>query len=184
MGKQPQATAITRENIIAAFWMLYKEKGIDKISVKEIANIAGYNRSTFYEYFTDVYDLLNDLEDDVLDYFKERLMNDLDILNDDEVIKRVTAIYEAKGEYLSVFLTNAHFTGKLRTLLKPIIYLSLPIKKDNIYLDFIIEFAISSIIGTLTYWYQHQQVISLNEAITLVRSMLTKGTLQEMQKHL
>jgi len=62
MKKQPELTAQTKENLIEAFWQIYCEKGLGKITVKEITAKAGYNRSTFYEYFTDVYDVLDQIE--------------------------------------------------------------------------------------------------------------------------
>ena len=49
-----------------AFWDLYSKEGIEKTSVREIVSKAGYNRSTFYEYFTDVYDVLEQIEASVL----------------------------------------------------------------------------------------------------------------------
>jgi AcrR family transcriptional regulator len=57
MNRQPEITAQTRQNLIDAFWSLYCEKRIEKITVKEITIKAGYNRGTFYEYFVDVYDV-------------------------------------------------------------------------------------------------------------------------------
>lgn len=41
------------------FGIFIAKKKIEKITVKEITNRAGYNRGTFYEYFTDVYDVLD-----------------------------------------------------------------------------------------------------------------------------
>ena len=38
----------TKQNIEDAFWSIYVEKDISKISVMEIIQKAGYNRSTFY----------------------------------------------------------------------------------------------------------------------------------------
>src|SRR5699024_420372 len=48
-------TEETRKNLIEAFWELYREKPLMKITVKEITDKAGYNRGTFYTYFSDVY---------------------------------------------------------------------------------------------------------------------------------
>jgi len=56
MNKHPEITAQTRENLMQAFWSLYRQKKIDTISIKEITATAGYHRSTFYEYFVDIYD--------------------------------------------------------------------------------------------------------------------------------
>lgn len=50
-------TEVTRSNLMEAFWELYKEKPLAKITVKEITDRAGYNRGTFYAYFTDVYEI-------------------------------------------------------------------------------------------------------------------------------
>ncbi|WP_277408818.1 TetR/AcrR family transcriptional regulator [Lacrimispora xylanisolvens] len=66
MIKQPEITMQTRKNLADAFWQIYCEKRIEKITVKEITTKAGYNRSTFYEYYTDVYDVLEQIEASVL----------------------------------------------------------------------------------------------------------------------
>lgn len=66
MAKQPQVTEQTRANLTAAFWELYLEKPIEKITIREITDRAGYNRATFYLYYHDVYDLFEQLEDEIL----------------------------------------------------------------------------------------------------------------------
>lgn len=48
---------VTRSNLMEAFWELYREKRLAKITVKEITDRAGYNRGTFYAYFTDIYEI-------------------------------------------------------------------------------------------------------------------------------
>lgn len=45
---------------------LLLEKPIEKISVKEICEKAELNRSTFYLHYTDQFDLLKDIENDVI----------------------------------------------------------------------------------------------------------------------
>jgi AcrR family transcriptional regulator len=70
MKKQPQITEKTRQTFINVFCELYSQKPIEKISVQEITNKAGYNRSTFYQYFTDIYELLDFVENDLLNYIK------------------------------------------------------------------------------------------------------------------
>ena len=65
--KKTAAKEETKHALIQAFWKLYREKRIEKITVGEIAAAAGYNRSTFYEYFYDVPDVLQQIEDGILD---------------------------------------------------------------------------------------------------------------------
>lgn len=62
MGKKTAASEATKQALQEAFWELYKNKSIEKISVREITERAGYNRGTFYLYYKDVYDILEQSE--------------------------------------------------------------------------------------------------------------------------
>lgn len=64
--KNPEQTGQTIRNIKEAFWKLYEEKPIEKISVKQITDMAGYNRATFYLYFSSVRDVRDQIEDDLI----------------------------------------------------------------------------------------------------------------------
>lgn len=54
VNKQPEVTELTKTKLRRAFWSLYEHEPIEKISIKQITDIAGYNRGTFYLYFKDV----------------------------------------------------------------------------------------------------------------------------------
>ena len=53
---------LSRELIQNAFLALLKEQDLKKISVRSICEKAGVNRTTFYKYYLDVYDLLDKME--------------------------------------------------------------------------------------------------------------------------
>ncbi len=58
-------TRITRTLIRNAFLDLLKKKKIQDITIKELCEHAGINRGTFYSHFTDIYDLRNQIEDEM-----------------------------------------------------------------------------------------------------------------------
>lgn len=60
--KQPEVTVATRARLVDAFWGLYAEKPIEKIRVRDVTDWAGCNRTTFYEYFADVPQILESEE--------------------------------------------------------------------------------------------------------------------------
>ena len=62
----------TKENIIIAFWEIYRGKSINKITIKELMDKAGYHRSVFYTYFKNIYDLL---EQEQEDFFIQNILN-------------------------------------------------------------------------------------------------------------
>src|SRR5512136_604018 len=122
MKKQPEITAQTRENLIQAFWSLYRTKKIEHITIKDITTRAGYTRSTFYEYFVDIYDVLNHLETALLEYLKEQILTSLENGLNDDIILNLAQVYDAKGDYLGLLLSedgDPYFAQKLKTIMRP-----------------------------------------------------------------
>lgn len=66
MKKDPERTAATREKLKNAFWDIYSEKPLNTITVSEVTKRAGFNRSTFYTYYKDIYEILEQTEDEIL----------------------------------------------------------------------------------------------------------------------
>ena len=81
----------TKENIKSAFWNLYKEKQIGKITVSELCKIAGYHRSTFYEYYQDIYDVLEEIESELIteEDFREMIFKNVLLSSPKELIARI-----------------------------------------------------------------------------------------------
>jgi AcrR family transcriptional regulator len=116
MKKQPEVTEQTKKNIIAAFCDLYRERPIEKIHVKDVIAAAGYNRSTFYEYFQDIYALLIYIEDDVIHYIKKGLNSGTHTQTD------LLRLLSEKEQYLKVLLGpfgGVHFQDRLMKELLP-----------------------------------------------------------------
>ncbi len=186
MKKKPEITSLTREKLIDSFWELYCQKKIEKISIKEITNNAGYYRSTFYEYFSDIYDVLDQLETDLILYLKENIHSSLDTSLNEDIIKRLANMYESKGEYLSVLLGEKGdpiFQKKLKDFLRPMIFETFGLSGNDKYNQFTYEFAISAIISSIKYWYESGKQIHTEEMVVLIRSMLMDGTWNQVLKN-
>ena len=52
-----------------AFMTLLSEKPLQEISIKELCDLAGVNRSTFYAHYTDLEELLHRIEDEMYEEF-------------------------------------------------------------------------------------------------------------------
>ena len=59
--------AQTDEDLMTAFELLCRNKEPEKITAIEVAKRAGVTRSTFYNHFADMYDLIETYEDRMLD---------------------------------------------------------------------------------------------------------------------
>jgi hypothetical protein len=146
MKKQPELTAQTKQNLMEAFWQLYCKEGIEKVSVKEITVIAGYNRSTFYEYFTDVYDVLEQIENSLLPSPQDLPPLKLDNSSATPLpIDTVINIYEKNRKYFVVLLGengDPSFQSKLKRSVKDMLKNKLATEGigDNFELDFTLEY--------------------------------------------
>ncbi len=71
--KEDHRIRVTRAIIKDAFVSLLKKRPIKDISVKELCAEANINRSTFYFHYTDVYDLLEQIEQEMFDDLRKML---------------------------------------------------------------------------------------------------------------
>lgn len=56
----------TKNSIKNAFIELRSKKPLEKITIKELSEIAFINRATFYTHYADIYDLSEQIEDEIL----------------------------------------------------------------------------------------------------------------------
>jgi AcrR family transcriptional regulator len=173
MNKQPEITEKTRKVFIDVFCDLYCQKPIEKISVQEIANKSGYNRSTFYQCFTDIYELLAYIENDVLNYLKEELKNVKATPN----VQNIVLLFEQKGAYLNALLGdygNIRFIERLKQEL-PIDKLCLNFPTESTITQYLIEFHLSTSLSLFRLWLRRQKDLSPEELFKLVDGLYTKG---------
>lgn len=186
MKKQPEVTAQTRENLIQAFWSLYRQQKIEHITIKDITTKAGYHRSTFYEYFVDIYDVLNQMEEALLEFLKEQVLDSLEDGLNDDIIQKLANVFEAKGDYLGTLLSengDPYFAQKMKDIMRPALSNTFGLPEKDIHTSYIFEFGLSAIIGTITHWYDHKKELPSKELVRLIRSMLAIGVLPEIQKY-
>lgn len=99
MKKQDQRTRLTRMLIRQALTTLLHQKPIQSISIRELCELAGINRGTFYSHYEDIYDLLNQLEQEMLEDFQKALAPLLAEPGNDLTPLRITAgIFECTRE--------------------------------------------------------------------------------------
>lgn len=167
MKKQPEITEQTRKNIVMAFCRLYDEKPIEKISVKDVITLAGYNRSTFYEYFTDIYALLKYIEDDVIEYIKEGMKNETRSQTD------LLTLFSAKENYLKVLLGTygcIHFQDRLKSE-----FMQIPDENNNILQPYLAEFHMTVSLSMYRLWLKRNKDISLDELSSLIHTLYING---------
>ena len=167
MKKQPEITEQTRKSIVMAFCKLYEQKPIEKISVKDVITLAGYNRSTFYEYFADIYALLKYIEDDVINYIKMKMNNETRSPAD------LLTLFSAKEDYLKVLLGTygcIHFQDRLKNE-----FMQMPCESNNSIQPYLAEFHMTVSLSMYRLWLKRNKDISLDELSSLIHTLHTSG---------
>jgi len=154
--------------------------------VKEITEKAGYNRGTFYEYFSDVYDVLNQIENALIPRIDElppiqNPTNDNGMIQLDLFMK----LYEKNNGYYAVLLGengDPAFAGKLKRAVKPMIgaaFFSSSI--TPIEADYLLEFVLSAMIGILGYWFLENKSLPADRLIALVYDFMDGKVMEQFK---
>lgn len=103
----------TRNSIINTFLELRSKKELGKITVKELCEKAQINKSTFYSHYHDIYDLSEQLEDELVASIIQGLHHPEMVVSDSESFTR-----ELFREFLAKDnLVRILFSGTRRELL-------------------------------------------------------------------
>ncbi len=185
MNKKTEITAQTKQNLIDAFWNLYCKKRIEKITVKEITNKAGYNRGTFYEYFSDVYDVLDEIENSLIPSLDELPPVSTPTGTIGMPLDVFLNIWEQNAKYYSVLLGDKGdpaFASKLKNSIKPTIMKVLE-DKHGINLkemDYILEYTLSAMIGIMSYWFMQEDAPSRVKLFELIHRLMEDGIMKHL----
>ena len=147
----------TRQAIMYSLLKLLQEKSIDKITVKDICELCEINRNTFYYYYSDIYQVLEELlkfetekslkEDQKYESFYEDFLKRYHLII--EYKKAVYNLYNSKNRDLIL----KYFQDITEDFVEKYVYKEVKGKKllpEDI--KFITDFYSSSMIGNIFRW--------------------------------
>ena len=176
MRKQPEVTERTKARLREAFWRLYVEKPLERISIKEITDAAGYNRGTFYLYYKDVHDMLAQIEDDLLgmveDLVRQRLIQD-GKLRLEENMGLILGLAQRYADRFSVLLGDAgdpRFRARFKAIVAPLVETCVEPLPGTSPAEqaLIVEFYLAGILAAVTAWLEDDGGVPIDRLIDLI----------------
>lgn len=147
----------TKESLGAALKQMLTVKPIDKITVKDLVEICGVNRQTFYYHFDDVYDLLEWVfEEDanrvlpsevVYEHWRDDVMMFFKYLADNSVF--ALNIYNSNSRIYMLRYFKRCLQGCIRSFA---IIVSEGKNIDRTDFEFVVEFYANGIVGLISQW--------------------------------
>ena len=102
--KEDRRTAMTRRMLKEALTEMLREMDIYHISIRELCQRADVNRTTFYKYYGSQFDLLGDMEKDILDLLSKAIKEHA--ANPVMIIKTVCEYLEDHLEFGRLIINN------------------------------------------------------------------------------
>ena len=98
----------TKRAIRSAFAELIKEKPMEKITVKEIAERAEINKTTFYAHYETVYDLVDQLAQETVAEVISQINTAQNLLDNPRAfVKEIYGALNENGQYMDAIRYNA-----------------------------------------------------------------------------
>lgn len=192
MNKRPNITEQTKENIKQAFWKLYAQKPIQSIAVREITELAGYNRSTFYTYFKDVYDVLEQTERELLDMVEtaggDGEINFIDKNEISRVLKPFADFSEEKRKCIMLLMGSQgdpKFISELHSLMRKKIIQALGsrLNPNGKYFDYIIDYIMVTRVVIIMRWFEDKSNLTMDEIVDLLYDTTIRSVVPLFDKY-
>ncbi len=107
----------TRKVLKESFLTLLKEKPVNKITVKSVCELAEINRATFYSHYRDCFDLLENIEQEILQEF-EKTFKQTDGFDVVFLIEAIYSIVEHHQEACQVLIFQGASTSILTRMIE------------------------------------------------------------------
>lgn len=176
MGTKPnQRVALTKELVHRAMIELLEKQQIHRISIRELCQIAGINRTTFYNHYGSQYDVLAEIRDWYLRDIAETIES-ADLQDPEKLCSRVTLVLGYIEQNLKISRLLIHnnidesFARRLFSLPKIEDMLAEALKgsvSSRVYRD-VVSFAISGSYKLVQNWIAEENRRSPGEMAHLI----------------
>ena len=175
-GKTDRRVRYTKRALEGALIELRRERSLSKISVKELCERADVNRSTFYAHYRNQYDLMTQIESEVLADL-ERYLTECASSSDN--VAKVLEYAQANADLFIMLLDEGE--GRFQRRIMELVRLfDLRTTEDGARLDdyeveYLYLFAVSGALGVLTQWLRNGTPQSPEKMSELLVGMISFG---------
>ncbi|MCD8118723.1 MAG: TetR/AcrR family transcriptional regulator [Lachnospiraceae bacterium] len=182
MNRQPNITTATKEAFVSAFFQLAQEKNIHQITIHEITDLAGYNRTTFYRYFEDVYALIEYAEDCFFQSTRKTLEEDSEghAMNRHFFETFIHCIQESRAR-ISILMSEqnlSHFIRRMQENLTEDIRSQVA---DTPKKEFITNMFFSGVFSAVAAHLQNTELLSEEDLLDIIQKLFTDWYWPQME---
>ena len=162
-------TKRTKQSIINAFIELRAQKPIEKISIKELSEVAFINKATFYLHYKDIYDLSEQLENETIDAILSHFSHPEELITKPkQATKTLADAFLFNDKLIKSLFSDSRssfFVTRLDEKLKQRIYSAYPEYKNNVEWEILLTYLIQ---GGFNAFLSHSKDTDINRLIDIV----------------
>ncbi len=173
----------TKKAIYSAFAQLLLKKDVNTITIKDIADKADINRKTFYNYYTGIYELIEEIENKILYSFEQALM-DVNITealhNPNRLFNELTDIINQDIDFYGHLMRMENnsslvvkLVGALKSKAKEIISKQTRLTPEM--LDIVLDFVVSGMMKVYQNWFNSDRSQSIEDFSKTVSTLTFRG---------
>jgi AcrR family transcriptional regulator len=154
-------TRKTKRAIRNAFAKLLSEKELNDITVRDVAELAEINRKTFYRYYSGIYQVVDEIENEIVRSY-EQILGEIDFRRDFEnpyrIFERLTDTIQTDLDFYGCLLSmqgNVSLASKLSEMLKAKTMETLlrHVSMDARVADIMLDYVISGMVAVYQKWF-------------------------------
>lgn len=188
MDKKAAMSEQTKRKLKETFLELYANGGMAHVTVGAITKKAGYNRSTFYNYYDDLQSMLDEIEEIVIEQVQSKIRTAFcnGIPEDiSSVFPLLLTVFEEYGNTLYILLGrngDAAFRQRLKKNVKESLREMFKNRISSELLEYLLTFVVSSGLGLIEYWYETDKKYSTEDFLRLSHALISGGVLGQLQE--
>ena len=173
----------TKRAIRNAFAKLMVEKDINDITIMELAETADINRKTFYNYYSGVYQVVEDIEHDILSSYAE-LLGGVEFREYMDapvsLFNRFSQLINMDPEFFGYLLTmngNIALITRIMTLIKDKTRekMTSQLAIEDYKADIMIDFVLSGMLSVYQHWFSSDRSVPPEEVAQIISTMSFSG---------
>lgn len=175
----------TKKLLRDSLFSLLQEKSINEITVTELTEVADINRATFYFYYTDIFDMLDQIQNEAYEMFEDVLQGTEDSVNSPEAfakyIENILIFCKTNPAIAKFVITREYSNNKVLKRIAKLLAKNVPVAKETFSQDdprrFILNFALNALTGTVVDWMDDGMIIPPNTMAEFIADMYISGSL-------
>ena len=186
--KEDRRVRRTKKLLTHGLIQLMKEKQVQDITVRELADLVDVNRGTFYLYYRDIFDMLDSIEQELFNQVNQLIAahkGETVLTHTLPVLKELFHLVEENKELCQVLLGqngDMKFLKKLSDVVQDAFRREwLMMKKDEVTSDYSYAFGALGFVGLLRTWLERDCVEKADDMAVLSDRMIRLGLTSSLQ---